>query len=136
MAGSIITFKRNDRRTNNLSCGPQLKLRNCNVVKTTGSTSETSNIKNIRTIKKSRIRNNKCRKSEMGKSEYQNIIYLQENAISGQSNQPNSMKWLFGSFKNAILCVLNDLSWTMTTSKCWETFCTIMICNIKSIQQT
>ena len=83
---------------------------NCNVVKTTGSTSETSNIKNIRNIKKSRIRNNKCRKSEMEKSEYQNIIYVQENAISGQSNQPNSMKWLFGSSKNAILCVLNDLS--------------------------
>ena len=85
-------------------------VENCNVVKTTGSTSETSNNKNIRNIKKSRIRNKKCRKSEMGKSEYQNIIYLQENAISGQSNQPNSMKWLFGSFKNAILCVLNDLS--------------------------
>ena len=92
----------------------QLKLRteveNCNVVKTTGSTSETSNIKNIRNIRKWRIRNNKCRKSEMEKSEYQNIIYVQENAISGQSNQPHSMKWLFGSFKNAILCVLNDLS--------------------------
>ena len=111
-------------------------VENCNVVKTTGSTSETSNIKNIRNIKKSRIRKNKCRKSEMGKSEYQNIIYLQENAISGQWNQPNSMKWLFGSFKNAILCLLNTLSWTMTTSKCWETFCTIMLRNIKSIQQT
>ena len=54
----------------------------------------------------------------MGKSEYQNIIYLQENAISGQSNQPNSMKWLFGPFKNAILCFLNDHSQPENIAKC------------------
>ena len=62
-------------------------------------------------------------------------------AISSRSNRPNSRKWpktvfwLIGSLKNALLWFLNDPSWPGNVAESWKTFSTIMICNIKSIQQ-
>ena len=44
--------------------------------------------------------------------------------------------WHFGSFKNAFLRHLNDLSWSGNAVEWWKTFSTITLCNIKSIQQT
>ena len=44
--------------------------------------------------------------------------------------------WLFGSFKNAFLWLLNDPSPPGNLAESWKTFSTITICNIKSIQET
>ena len=69
-------------------------------------------------------------------------FHLQKYAISGQSNQPNSINGQkpslcrFGSFKNAILSVLNDPSQPGNCAKCWKPFSSITICSIKSIPQT
>ena len=65
-------------------------------------------------------------------------LFLSSWAISSRSKRPKSRKphfWLFGSFKNAFLICLNDPSWPGNVAECWKTFSTIMICNIKSIQQ-
>ena len=69
-------------------------------------------------------------------------FHLQKYAISGQSNKPNSINGQkpslcrFGSFKNAILSVLNDPSQPGNCAKCWKPFSSITICSIKSIPQT
>ena len=51
-------------------------------------------------------------------------------------NVQKPLFWHFGSFKNAFLRFLNDPSWPGNVAKRWKTFTTIIICNIKSIQQT
>ena len=68
--------------------------------------------------------------------------FLSSWLLDFQTSRPNLRKWpkllfcLFGSFKNALLCYLNDPSWTGNIAESWKTFSTITICNIKSIQQT
>ena len=44
--------------------------------------------------------------------------------------------WHFGSFKNAFLTLLNNPSWAIKAPKRWNSFSSIIISNIKSIQQT
>ena len=54
-------------------------------------------------------------------------------------SQDNGQKphfWHFRSFKNAFLRLLNDPSWPGSVAKWWNTYSSIIICNIKSIQQT
>ena len=42
----------------------------------------------------------------------------------------------FGSFKNAFLGLLNDPSRQGDDAKCWNTFSSVTICNIKQGQET
>ena len=51
-------------------------------------------------------------------------------------NGQKPLFWLFGSFKNAFLWLLNDPSPPGNLAESWKTFSTITICNIKSIQET
>ena len=51
-------------------------------------------------------------------------------------NDRKPLFWLFGSFKNAFLWHLNDPSWPGNVAECWNSFSTILMCNIKSIRQT
>ena len=66
-------------------------------------------------------------------------LVLSKYAISSRSNIPNPRKWpktsfwFFGSFKNSFLWSLNDPSWPGNIPESWKTFCTVKICNIKSI---
>ena len=53
-----------------------------------------------------------------------------------QENGQKPLFWLFGSFKNAFLWLLNDPSRPGNLTESWKTFNTITICNIKSIQET
>ena len=48
-------------------------------------------------------------------------------------NGQKPLFWLFGSFKNAFLRLLNDPSRPSNLTESWKTFSTIIICNIKSI---
>ena len=51
-------------------------------------------------------------------------------------NGQKPLFWLFGSFKNAFLWHLNDPSWPGNVAECWNSLSTILMCIIKSIQQT
>ena len=67
---------------------------------------------------------------------YHNMQYQVDPTDQTPENGRKSLFWLFGSFKNAILCILNDPSWPGNIAESWKTFSTMRICNIKSIQQT
>ena len=69
----------------------------------------------------------------------ENHLVLSWYEISSRSKRPKSRNilfWHFGSFKNTFYRLLNDPSWPSSVGKCWNTFSTIIICNIKSIQKT
>ena len=67
---------------------------------------------------------------------YHNVQYQVDPTHKIPENDQNLFFWLSGSFKNAILCFLNDPSWPGNVAENWNAFSTITICNIKSIQQT
>ena len=65
---------------------------------------------------------------------------LSKHAISDPSGLPNSRKRPKTSFL-ALFCIdyanyayLINYAWAITMAKCWETFFTIIICNMRSIR--
>ena len=67
---------------------------------------------------------------------YHNMQYQVDPTDQSPENGQKPLFWLFGSFKNAFLWHLNDPSWPGNVAECWNSFSTILMCNIKSIQQT
>ena len=68
-------------------------------------------------------------------------LYQSEYAVSNEYNQPNSMKWSKTSFwlflPYIMLIMHNQLTMhDPKPFKCWKTFCTTIIWNIKSIPST
>ena len=67
---------------------------------------------------------------------HHNMQYQVDPTDQSPENSPKPLFWRFGSFKNVFLRFLNDPSWPGNVAQRWKTFTTIIICNIKSIQQT
>ena len=79
-----------------------------------------------------------CHHGKMFKNifHYHHLQYQTIQTSQTWSNGQNAHFWPFGSFKNAFLWSLNDFTWPGNIVEGWQTFSTITICNIKSIQQT
>ena len=67
---------------------------------------------------------------------YQNLQYQLDPSDQIYENDQKPHFWLFGSVINEFLSFLNDHSWSVNLVKCWRTFSSITICNIKWIQLT
>ena len=62
---------------------------------------------------------------------YHNMQYQVDPMDRTPENGQKPRFWLSGSFKNAFLQIFSDPAWSGNVAKCWETFSTIEICNIR-----